>query len=222
MRLPDDARPPLDVYVNGVSLTEGTDYTVAGRRRCTSRSRSTPAAPEGLWQKLVMSTAGIGYYGRGDSIDVHFHRAGRQHRRRCPAKRSSRAAMRFEPLVDLPAVREPDALAFAFSGDLLLVRDGQPLTAAELDGLDPLPLGRLDGRLCLAYQLPDDYEAATGLELEHLRALWGRLPEPLWTLAGRALQTRRPGTATTRSAGAAARPPSTSRASARAAARAAA
>jgi NAD+ diphosphatase len=97
--------------------------------------------------------------------------------------------MRFEPLVDLPAVPEPDALAFAFSGDLLLARDGQPLTAAELDGLEPLPLGRLDGRLCLAYELPDGYEAADGLELEHLRALWGRLPDPLWTLAGRALQT---------------------------------
>ncbi len=73
MRLPADARPAFDVYVNGVAQTEGTDYTYrdgalhftkpldAGRR-------------EGLWQKLVMSTAGVGYYGRGDSIDVHFRR----------------------------------------------------------------------------------------------------------------------------------------------------
>ena len=97
--------------------------------------------------------------------------------------------MSFEPLVDLPGAREPDALAFAFSGDRMLARDGAPLTAAELDGVEPLPLGRLDGRLCLAYELPDDYEAGPGLELEHLRALWGRLDDPLWTLAGRALQT---------------------------------
>ncbi len=97
--------------------------------------------------------------------------------------------MSFEPLVDLPAAHEPDALAFAFSGDRMLARDGAPLTAAELDGSEPLPLGRLDGRLCLAYELPDDYEPGPGLELEHLRALWGRLDDPLWTLAGRALQT---------------------------------
>jgi NAD+ diphosphatase len=97
--------------------------------------------------------------------------------------------MSFEPLVDLPAAHEPDALAFAFSGDLLLVRDGAPLTAAELDGIEPLPLGRLNGRLCLAFELPDGYEPGPGLALEHLRPLWGRLPDPLWTLAGRALQT---------------------------------
>ena len=121
--------------------------------------------PEGLWQKLVMSTAGIGYYGRGDSIDVHFHREDGS-MGVVSGKRVEPSRMRFEPLVDLPAVREPDALAFAFRGDLLLVRDGQPLTAGELDGLEPLPLGRLDGRLCLAYELPDDYEAGNGLELE--------------------------------------------------------
>ena len=97
--------------------------------------------------------------------------------------------MSFEPLVDLPAAHEPDALVFAFSGDRMLARDGAPLTAADLDGSEPLPLGRLDGRLCLAYELPDDYEPGPGLELEHLRALWGRLDDPLWTLAGRALQT---------------------------------
>ncbi len=74
LRLPPEAQPAFDVYVNGVALAEGTDYRFrdgaihfvkpleAGRR-------------EGLWQKLVMSTAGIGYYNRGDSIDVHFHRA---------------------------------------------------------------------------------------------------------------------------------------------------
>ena len=97
--------------------------------------------------------------------------------------------MRFEPLADLPAQRDPDALAFAFSGDRLLVRGDAVLVAGELDGLEPLPLGYLDGRLCLAYQLPDDHEPGEGLELLALRPLWGRVPEPLWTLAGRALQT---------------------------------
>ena len=63
-----------------------------------------------------MSTAGIGYYGRGDSIDVHFHREDGSVRR--PLRQAGRAdRMSFEPLVDLPAAHEPDALAFAFSGD---------------------------------------------------------------------------------------------------------
>jgi len=97
--------------------------------------------------------------------------------------------MRFEPLADLPQEREPDALAFAFSGDRLLVRGDAVLTAADLDGHPPLVLGRLDGRLCLAYELPDDHQPGDGLELLPLRPLWGRLAEPLWTLAGRALQT---------------------------------
>jgi len=73
LRLPAEARPPLDVYVNGVSLADGTDYTL--EEGAVHFVKPLDAGrPEGLWQKLVMSTAGIGYYNRGDSIDVHFHR----------------------------------------------------------------------------------------------------------------------------------------------------
>jgi NAD+ diphosphatase len=97
--------------------------------------------------------------------------------------------MRFEPLADLPPQRDPEALAFAFSGDRMLVRGDAVLTAADLDGIEPLALGYLDGRLCLAYQLEEGHEAGEGLELLALRQLWGRLAAPLWTLAGRALQT---------------------------------
>jgi len=97
--------------------------------------------------------------------------------------------MRFEPLADLPPQRDPEALAFAFSGDRMLVRGDAVPTAADLDGIEPLALGYLDGRLCLAYQLEEGHEAGEGLELLALRPLWGRLAEPLWTLAGRALQT---------------------------------
>jgi len=97
--------------------------------------------------------------------------------------------MRFEPLADLPPQRDPEALAFAFSGDRMLVRGDAVPTAADLDGIEPLALGYLDGRLCLAYQLEEGHEAGEGLELLALRPLWGRIAEPLWTLAGRALQT---------------------------------
>jgi hypothetical protein len=70
LRLPAAAAPPYVVYVNGAEKTEGTDYVVEeGLIRFT---RPLDAGrSEGLWKKLVMSTAGIGFYGRGDSIDVH-------------------------------------------------------------------------------------------------------------------------------------------------------
>lgn len=73
LRLPPEARPGFDVYVNGVAQVEGTDYTYRDGALCFTKPLD-PGRREGLWQKLVMSTAGVGYYGRGDSIDVHFHR----------------------------------------------------------------------------------------------------------------------------------------------------
>lgn len=73
MRLPAEARPSFDVYVNGVAQTDRTDYTYRDGALHFARPLAV-GRREGLWQKLVMSTAGVGYYGRGDSIDVHFHR----------------------------------------------------------------------------------------------------------------------------------------------------
>jgi hypothetical protein len=73
LRLPDEAQPSFDVYVNGVQQVEGTDYTYRGGELHFTKPLEA-GQREGLWQKLVMSTAGVGYYNRGDSIDVHFHR----------------------------------------------------------------------------------------------------------------------------------------------------
>jgi hypothetical protein len=71
LALPPEARLPFDVYVNGVQLTEGTDYTFEDGAIHFVEPLDA-GRPEGLWRKLVMSTAGIGYYNRGDSIDVHY------------------------------------------------------------------------------------------------------------------------------------------------------
>ena len=73
MRLPDDARPPYAVYVNGVPFSEGDDFLVKGQA-IHFRKPLNAGVPEGLWPKLVMSVAGIGYYGQGDSIDVDYRR----------------------------------------------------------------------------------------------------------------------------------------------------
>ena len=74
LRLPAGAAPPYHVYVNGTEQAEGTDFVVEeGQLRFT---RPLGAGKrERVWKKLVMSTAGIGFYGRGDSVDVH-HAAG--------------------------------------------------------------------------------------------------------------------------------------------------
>jgi hypothetical protein len=74
VRLPDDAEPPFTVYLNGVLQSEGSDFDVEGGALRFLRPL-TVGKPDGLWQKLVMSTAGVGYYGQGDSVDVDYRRA---------------------------------------------------------------------------------------------------------------------------------------------------
>jgi hypothetical protein len=74
VRLPDGALPPYAVYVNGVPFSEGDDFTVSGGA-IHFREPLTVGRPEGLWPKLVMSVAGIGYYSQGDSIDVDYRRS---------------------------------------------------------------------------------------------------------------------------------------------------
>jgi NAD+ diphosphatase len=94
----------------------------------------------------------------------------------------------FEPLLDLPAEQEPDALWFAFVGEELVVTAaGLVPTAAELafTPMRTVPLGRLDGRLCIGAELD---AVPVGLEAHGLRPLWSVLGDPHWTVAGRARQ----------------------------------
>ncbi len=74
LRLPVGATAPFHVYVNGAEQSEGDDYAVEPGQLRFARPLLA-GRREGMWKKLVMSTAGIGFYGRGDSIDVH-HAAG--------------------------------------------------------------------------------------------------------------------------------------------------
>ncbi|MBV9168469.1 MAG: NAD(+) diphosphatase [Chloroflexi bacterium] len=86
---------------------------------------------------------------------------------------------------------------FAFRGDRLLVRPQGDTTAlpdyAELAQLGAdfeagHYLGRLGDLDCYAVNLPEDLEPPEGLALDGLRALFGRLSEDEYAIAGRAAQ----------------------------------
>jgi NAD+ diphosphatase len=86
---------------------------------------------------------------------------------------------------------------FAFRGDRLLVRiEGETASLpewAELERIGAAPehghyLGRLGDLDCYAVELPGDHEPPEGLGLEGLRALFGRLADPHFSIAGRASQ----------------------------------
>ena len=80
--------------------------------------------------------------------------------------------------------------------EILVVESGEdasfPLAPDPADlGLTPLRrqhLGRLDDRACWSVELPADASPPSGMAFSLLRPLYGRLAEPLWVLAGRALQ----------------------------------
>jgi NAD+ diphosphatase len=94
---------------------------------------------------------------------------------------------------------EPDAasLCFAFRQTLLLVTETPPGAQlpghAHLSGLGAVPLrrlylGTLGERACYAFEYEADTQAPPGLLWQGLRALYSRLDDDLFALAGRALQ----------------------------------
>jgi NAD+ diphosphatase len=88
-------------------------------------------------------------------------------------------------------------LWFPFSGDRLLVRpDGDAATLVDYADLAQLAvdfeaghyLGRLDDVDCYAVDVDATGELPSGMVAEGLRGLYGRLPEELYAVAGRAVQ----------------------------------
>ncbi len=71
VKLPEDALPPLRVFVNGVPQEEGSDYTVQKGHLVFAR----PLAKEGrlgFWRWLLMFLSIAGTYRRNDSVDVQY------------------------------------------------------------------------------------------------------------------------------------------------------
>ena len=104
----------------------------------------------------------------------------------------------FVPALRPPADAPPRAaLWFAFRGDRLLVRpQGEGAVLPEYTELAALGadferghyLGRLGDIDCYALELEQRVEPPDGASFEGLRALFGRLPEAHYTIAGRAVQ----------------------------------
>jgi NAD+ diphosphatase len=104
----------------------------------------------------------------------------------------------FVPAATVPPIDPADAgVWFVFHGAHLLVRPASaaaPLPAAaelalrgaELE--EAVLVGTLAGAPCRALARPADAAVPPGLEAAGLRGLFGRLPEELWQVAGRAMQ----------------------------------
>jgi hypothetical protein len=75
VKLPADAQPPVNVFVNGVPQTEGDDYTVQKGHLVFTK----PLAKEGklgFWRWLLMFLSIAGTYRRNDSVDVQYETQG--------------------------------------------------------------------------------------------------------------------------------------------------
>ncbi len=100
----------------------------------------------------------------------------------------------FVPSVRPPDTASPDAYAFAFRDQRLLVHlDGDGARAPRLREVELVPvrrqyLGTYRGRDVVSLELNDDAEAPEGMAFEDLRRLFFRLDEPLFWIAGHAVQ----------------------------------
>jgi len=75
VRLPNGAERPIKVFINGVEQKEGTDYSIHGREIVFSRPLVKERVSSGRW--IAMTLGLFGSYGKNESVDVHFRRAGK-------------------------------------------------------------------------------------------------------------------------------------------------
>jgi hypothetical protein len=73
--LPDGAEPPLRVFVNGAPQQQGRDYELVGRELVFDRPLEKERLSKGKWAAIFFGL--WGYYGKNDSVDVHYRRGGR-------------------------------------------------------------------------------------------------------------------------------------------------
>jgi hypothetical protein len=75
VRLPGGAEPPIQVFINGSELHEGSDFSVHNDLIVFSRPIIKERVSKSRW--LAMSLGLFGSYGKNESVDVHFRRGGK-------------------------------------------------------------------------------------------------------------------------------------------------
>ena len=73
--LPRGAEPPFRVFVNGIPQTPGTDYEVVGNELLFDKPLEKERLSKGKWAAIFFGL--WGYYGKNDSVDVHYRLGGR-------------------------------------------------------------------------------------------------------------------------------------------------
>jgi len=73
--LPEGAEPPIRVFVNGVPQVAGRDYELVRDELLFTRPLEKERLNKGKWAAIFFGL--WGYYGKNDSVDVHYRRGGR-------------------------------------------------------------------------------------------------------------------------------------------------
>jgi hypothetical protein len=77
VQIPRGAEPPFDVFVNGVEQKPGQDYEVQGDRLVFSKHLEKEGKL-GFWRWLSMALSIAGFYGKNDSVDLHYSLHGKR------------------------------------------------------------------------------------------------------------------------------------------------
>ena len=75
VRLPNGAERPIQVFVNGREQTEGADFSIHGREIVFARPLVKERVSRSRW--LAMTLGLFGSYGKNETVDIHFRRAGK-------------------------------------------------------------------------------------------------------------------------------------------------
>jgi hypothetical protein len=68
--LPEGAKPPISVYVNGVAQTDGADYQIRGGEIVFSRPIIKETVGIGRWMAMYLGL--FGTYRKNETIDVEY------------------------------------------------------------------------------------------------------------------------------------------------------
>ncbi len=75
VRLPAEAHPPFEVYVNGIPQREGSDFEIDGATLVFDRSLEREGKLGFMrWLSMLLGIAGT--YRKNDTVDVIYTRAG--------------------------------------------------------------------------------------------------------------------------------------------------